>query len=67
VNILFVHTNLSTFVKIDLEILRAAHQVRALHFRRHRLRDFARDLWEALRGVVWADVVLVVCQISIDG
>lgn len=56
--ILFVHTKLSTFVKIDLEILHAVHQVRALHFRRHRLRHFACDLWQALRGILWADAVL---------
>jgi glycosyltransferase involved in cell wall biosynthesis len=58
VNILFVHTKLSTFVKIDLEILRAAHQVWALHFRRQQLHHFIRDFCEALRGILWADVIL---------
>ncbi len=56
--ILLVHTGLRTFVEIDLQLLRTAHKVRALHFRRSRPWRILLDFWCAVRGALWADVVL---------
>jgi len=55
--ILFVHTKLTSFTKIDLEILRASHDVRELHFRRHPA-HVLQSIVRSASGAVWADVVV---------
>jgi glycosyltransferase involved in cell wall biosynthesis len=55
--ILFVHNELATFVKIDLDILRSAHEVRELHVRRTSAAHLARAHASLARDVAWADLV----------
>lgn len=55
--ILFVHNDLATFVKADLEILRSAHEVRELHIRRDSLGHLFADALAALKGAWWADLI----------
>ena len=55
--VLFVHTNLTSFTKIDLEILKASHDVRELHFRRQPAQLF-QSISRSASGAVWADVVV---------
>jgi len=50
--ILFVHNALSSFVKIDRELLRSAHEVRELQFRPNLAH--LKDIGE---GVAWCDLV----------
>jgi len=54
--ILFVHGALSSFTKIDFDILRSEHNVRELHFRRGAL-HLMPSIISAVRGVLWTDLV----------
>jgi glycosyltransferase involved in cell wall biosynthesis len=55
--ILFVHTYLTSFTKIDLEILRGSHEVRELHFNR-RPGHLLQSMMRSASGAVWADIVV---------
>lgn len=55
--ILFVHKHLASFVKIDIDILRAEHEVYELHVRRHNPLHLVADTVSAIKGVLWADIV----------
>jgi len=51
--ILFVHNSLSSFVLIDLELLRSVHEVRELAFRPN-----STHLKDVIEGVAWCDLVV---------
>jgi glycosyltransferase involved in cell wall biosynthesis len=51
--ILFVHNMLTSFVRIDLDLLRSVHEVRELAFRPNSV-----YLKEVIEGVVWCDLVV---------
>ncbi len=55
--ILFVHNHLATFTRIDLDILRSQHVVRELHVRHSTPVALAQSTYEAIRGVLWCDLV----------
>lgn len=57
-NVLVVHSTPRPFIELDIELLRSAFDVRAVHVRFTPRRRFAADALAALRGVLWADVVL---------
>jgi len=48
--ILFVHQRLSTFVKIDLEILSENHTVHSIYF------NGLKDIFDLWRKVIWCDI-----------
>src|SRR5207244_480519 len=55
--VFFVYGSLASFTRADLETLRSAHQVRALHFRRDPFHLIPSCL-AAVRGAFWSDVVV---------
>lgn len=50
--ILFLHNDLRSFVKADLEILQSEHDVRVIDFRNKK-----RYIQEVIQGVEWCDIV----------
>jgi glycosyltransferase involved in cell wall biosynthesis len=53
VRIYFLYTGMLSFVRKDLEILKAAHEVKAeCNYKRG-----IRNLWKNLRGIIWSDLV----------
>ncbi len=56
--VLVVHPTPRPFIELDIDLLRSAFAVRAVHVRFAPRRRFAADMWTALRGVLWADVVV---------
>lgn len=57
-NVLVVHPTPRPFIDLDVGLLRSAFDVRALHVRFAPRSRFVSDTLAALRGVLWADVVL---------
>lgn len=55
--ILFVHANMSSFTRMDLDILRQVHEVRVVHLRRETIGGFLDSSLKTWAGVWWADLV----------
>jgi glycosyltransferase involved in cell wall biosynthesis len=54
--IFFVHQELRSFVKKDLDILREKHEVRTLQFVSRKYFDLIPSMWKLLCGIAWCDI-----------
>lgn len=57
--ILFVHAELATFTKMDLDILQSAYEVKELNVQRTTLLQLLRYFIQTLQGVLWANQIFV--------